>query len=289
MESGNKKNLVAQLFQLLFLGCVVLLLGMAINNLVPKKGGASLNAGSYPEPSQSAYPPPPTHMNLSYPTNTPASPVVTKAIRDWRGSPIPPELAAETPDEVGMSQMGTQEAIFMAHAPTWVPPSFPVSSINDLPNVVYRDPFYGTDQTGFGPCILLKNTGASVFVKSIGLIPDYYIVPFFKDNKVCGQALIRVENGLGSVFALGEARGDKFPEVSADEAIRQVQLKTGKQVIGQPTLVFFQTYETPSPDSPSWKVTTSDGQAYFVLFVAGQTFDTTTISVLSENEMHILK
>ena len=294
MESGSKKNLVAQLFQMLFLGCLVLLLGMAIHNLVPQKGGTYLNAGSYPEPSQSAYPPPPTQMNGSYPTSTAAPPVNTEVMKDWRGFTVPPSMVAEAAtDSVMKMQAVNTEVNFLTHSPTLVVPRFPVKSISDLPSVIYNDPFYGTDQTGFGWCILAKNTGTPVLVQDLAKNSSYYILPFFKDNQVCGTALIAVTNGFGSAFALGNAFGDKFPEVSADEAIHQVQSKTGKQVIGQPTLVYFIAYETGGPNSPFWKVTTSDNQVYYVLFFPGPTEGssqiTTDITVLSSDEIHILK
>jgi hypothetical protein len=287
METGNKKNLVAQLFQFLFLGCLVLLLGMAIHNLVPQKGGANLGAGSYPYP-------PPTHMIAVYPMDTvgaplPPTPIVLRSAKDGHIL-SPEEIGAEATYEFERSRLAT---LMPLHLPTQVVARFPVNSISDLPNVVYNDPFYGSDQTGFGPCILAKNTGTPVLVQDPVKNSSYYILPFFKDNQVCGQALIAVSKGFGNVFALGEARGDKFPEVSADEAIRQVQLKTGKQVIGQPTLVYFLAYETGGPESPFWKVTTSDNQVYYVLFFTGPTEGssqiTTNITVLNADEIHIIK
>jgi hypothetical protein len=245
---------------------------------------------SYPLPVPESPPPYPSPQTL-FPTQTKITSLIsspTPILRDVKDVHIisPTEIAARETEDFEKPRLSTLTPLDLS---TPVVPRFPVNSISDLPNVVYNDPFYGSDQTGFGPCILSKNPGTPVLIQTSGNIPNYYIIPFFRDNKICGQALIRVTDGFGSVFALGEARGDKFPQISADDAINLVHLKTGKQIIDKPILVFIQSYETPSPDSPFWKVITTDGQVYYVVFFAGQTEDTTSITVLSANEIHWLK
>jgi hypothetical protein len=227
-------------------------------------------------------------------TLSPSTPIVsisTPQLRDLKDGHI------LSPAEIGaIATFDYQKS----HAPS-APPnqpyptksSFPVASAADLPQVVYHDPFYGTDETGFGLCIQAKNPGSAVLVHPLTGDLDYYIVPFFKDNKLCATALVEVRNGAGFVTALGQAFGDQFPQGNADEAIQQVRMKTGKQVGENPVLVFGAFIEAGDPLDPIWKVITTDNQIYYVIFITGPTEDSgkieTTVTVLNANEVHPIK
>jgi hypothetical protein len=99
-----------------------------------------------------------------------------------------------------------------------------------------------------------------------------------------------MKDGIGMVGALGEAFGDRYPQVSAEEAVAQVVGMTGKQVAGKPTLVSMKSWETGGPASPFWQVATTDNQIYYVVFTTsrfeGSPTPETRITVLNASEVH---
>jgi hypothetical protein len=285
---------VRHIYQFLFLGGIVLLLIIAVKNLIPG-AGASLQSSGYPPPvgTTPPYPPPLLNVtatpNLSIPITT-ASPQPLRSAKDGHIL-SPTEIAAiATYDYEGMLLLTPPPPDALKQV---TPPSFPVASLSDLPQVVYNDPFYGSDDTGLGSCIKSKNPGSAVFVQSLNTFPSYYIVPFYKDNKVCAKALIEVKNGFGDVEALGGSYEEKFPQLSADEAANQVVMKTGKQVANKPIFVFGGFREAGNPLNPIWQVTTTDGQVYFVIVITGLMENSakgeTTITVFNANEVHPIK
>jgi hypothetical protein len=170
--------------------------------------------------------------------------------------------------------------------------NFPILSINDLTQIIYQNASLTNPEEYFGDCILSRTPGTPVLVQSLDGDPEYYIVPYFKNNKLCVKISIEIRNGYGYVTAVGQAFGDNYPAVSAGEAIQQVILKTGKKTISEPILAFLKSRET-DPLNPFWKITTEDNQIYYVIFFTGifenSSIPETTISILRSDEIHPLE
>ena len=185
-------------------------------------------------------------------------------------TPSPSEIAAQSTYVALQANLATQWNIEkMTGVPTYQQPSFLVNSEADLPKVLYNDvPMY-TEDSVF-PCLSAKNPGPPLLVHSLDLkMPDYYIVPFYKDNKVCDLVMIHVINGIGTVDGIGGVFGDLYPQITANEATNLVEQKTGLKVIGQPVLAYQLIYEDTDPFTPFWKLQTADGETYYVIFMVG--------------------
>ena len=184
-------------------------------------------------------------------------------------TPSPSEIAAE---ETSRAEEATYAAqyLLITPPPPPTPVYYPVNSIEDMPNVVFNDPFFGNVNNGdFGFCLQANQPGKSIFIKSLDNEGGYYIVPFFKDENVCGLFLVTVENGLGTVAAGGQGRGTKFPALDAEEAKALIEKDTGQAIIGEPFLAFRKIREIPDPFSPFWVVTTVNDQTYYVVGLMG--------------------
>jgi len=183
--------------------------------------------------------PPPQESPRAFPTEV----IVTKTPRPildpfWatlealkaNHTPSPSEIAAEATFFAEEAAYATQYFLITPlPTPTWV--FYPVNSIEDLPKVVFNDPFFGNVNNGdFGFCLKANQPGKAIFVKSLDNEGGYYIVPFFKDANVCGLFLVTVENNWGTAAAGGQGRGTKFPPLSAEEAKGLVENMTGLNI-----------------------------------------------------------
>jgi hypothetical protein len=167
--------------------------------------------------------------------------------------------------------------------------SYPINIVEDLPQVVYNYPL-GEDGP-YMPCVHAKEPGAPIFLKSISQSPDYYMIPFFKDGQVCALAIVDWQDGLGRFSSIMPA--DRLPFVEASEAITLVEQASGKKVTGTPILVQGEFQESFDPARPFWKVTTSDGQIYYVItrlggFIEANTVVETVTTVIKAEDMHPL-
>jgi hypothetical protein len=226
------------------------------------------------------YPPPqnsqPTQFipNVSTPTVNPpfSSPAQATAwFKFLSDTPSPSEIASNATMMAFKVHSGTVIAIEkMTGVPDYQPPSYPVKSEADLPNVLYNDASLYTYDANF-PCFSNKNPGPAIFVHSLDTtLADYYILPFYKNNKICALAMITVKDGMGTVNGTGEGFGNTYPQVSANEAVNLVEEKTGLKVIGQPILIFRSIFEDYDPFFPYWELQTRDGQTYYVIFFFGR-------------------
>lgn len=128
---------------------------------------------SYDKNGATGTPYPPPQMNVNVPTyppyippqvevpaapifTTPVPPLPTPELRDANDGHIlsPSEVAAMTTENYINSQIASAPTPDPRLKPTQA--SFPVASVSDLPEVVYHDPFFGSDETGFGECVKPK-------------------------------------------------------------------------------------------------------------------------------------
>jgi hypothetical protein len=291
----NVKSLVEILIQLTcFVGGILLLI-FIMNELIPIQPGVNGQLPGYQPPqdqpvSQTA---PPVNPQTAYPvprTITPRSPMdATRRAFDLR-TPSASEISA------GATFMANKLQVAQNYTPqpAITPFTYPVNSIEDLPQVVYHDPFYGNvNSYDFGACIQAASPGFPLLIHSLDQYPDYYIIPFYEDSIICGLAMVCIKDNQGLVGGWSNYHfGDKYPPVSAEEAINQVMLNLNQNVIDMPILVFRAFQETSDPFVPLWKVTTSDGEVYYVLGIrimmeSGEV--KTTITVMNANDMHPLQ
>jgi hypothetical protein len=167
--------------------------------------------------------------------------------------------------------------------------SYPINSVEDLPQVVYNYPL--SKDRPFMPCVSAKEPGAPIFLKSISQSPDYYMIPFFKNSRLCALAFVRWQDGLGRLSMIMPS--DRYFFVQASEAITRVEQASGKKVTGTPILVQGEFQESFTPVRPFWQVTTADGQIYYVITQLGgqmeaNTFVETATTVIKAEDMHPL-
>jgi hypothetical protein len=237
----------------------------------PSSAAAAPIQNGYPEPQLSQTP-----LVVATPTLNPylfSSPAdATSVAIGLRKTPSPSQIAAD-------NRWKTQEAVVETQIsfrktqpqPTYQSPVYPVKTEADLPDVLYNDIGMFTSP-GFDACLSAKNPASAFLVKSLNPDqPDYYILPFYKDAKVCALVLITVDHGLGTVHGVGGILWDRYPAVSSSEAVSLVEEKTGSKVIDPPVLSFRIISVAKSEFSPFWEVHTSDGQTYYVIFIVGNT------------------
>ncbi len=292
--NGKSKNGLKLFIQILLFGCGILVLVVCINNFIPSAAQSQLSGG-YPPPNQTRgdsnlnefaipYPAPqmqaqstPTPMN-AWPTLEPLNPK--------SNLPLSPSQVADYAAYVNEQRLQlTQQPQLI---PT--PPSVPISSLADLPQAIYNLPIVSGNS-----CIQAKNSGPVLPVKSLTTeFPDYYIIPFFLNNKPCAKILVTVNNGRASIPLVSKGVGDVFPSVSAEEAGIDVTQKTGLQVKDQPILVYGKFLEAATTlTNPCWQVKTTDGQVYYVFFVTAisevdQQVET-KVTILSQGELHSIQ
>ena len=108
--------------------------------------------------------------------------------------PLATEIAQKlqyTPSQAELSLIATdtyRRFLLITPPPTATPIKYLVRSIDDIVNVVLSDPFFGDlNQGDFGPCLKANTPGKAFFVRSLQAgWPDYYVLPFFQNDKVCG-------------------------------------------------------------------------------------------------------
>jgi hypothetical protein len=205
----------------------------------------------------------------------------TQIAKKLRYTPSAMELATAAVDEQMKRKVLT--------LPPIIDHSYPINSVEDLAQVIYNSSFRENDE--FMSCIRAKSPGTSIFLQSIDKSPDYYMIPFFKNNQLCALAIVRWKDGLGHFYSIMSA--DRFTFVEVSEAIARVEQISGKKVTGTPILVQGEFEEAFSPFRPFWKVTTSDGQIYYVITrLGGQIEANTTIetivTVVKAEDMHPL-
>jgi len=295
-------NHIKKYFSLLIIiGLSVLFLTLAINSIPTVNTSKGGSVDGYPPPEFQAtptvgkidYPPPLVTPSLvmEKPTVTPTSnsflnsePILATNIAEkLRHTPSPAEIAAAA-TEMYYKMNVPDEA---PEAPT--PYLQAVNSLNDLPNIVYSDPFFYKNEQIYSTCLKNKKPGTTMAVKSLGKISDYYLLPFWNNSKVCGVALIFIKNGFASAGGWSEINADQFPIIDANEAINQVKAKIPKEILGVPLLVFGGYKEFWEPFNPAWQISTIDGDQYFVLSIHGLSEDgnvTTYASVYEIMELH---
>jgi len=238
-------NIMEGLVGLLVLGVLAVALALTFGGLQKKAKPASQAFQSPIEtPTQPPYPPSATPMpTLSVPT-------------------IPSPMAAKA----------TVAALGARHTPQPYP-LHPIRSPQDVVNIVLNDPEFQANLNDpiFGPRSKDAIPGEPIFVKS--LTPnkwDYYLVPFYKDGKVSGVAVVGVKDGAGEMGMWANASGDRFPPISAAEAKDLVETK-GFTAIGEPQLVFRWLREGGDETDPFWEVKTVEGPTFYVIHILGVT------------------
>lgn len=260
---------------------------------------------SHPGSAQAGYPAPVDKSNAQqltgYPapdknkTNTPS-----KSLAGVQATPTPlSKDAAIMATQVAAKLMYTPSAAELADAEAGkqlrssgimlpLPPvldySYPISTAEDLPQVVYNFPL----SEDYRPCVGAGNSGTPIFLQSISPSPDYYMIPFSKDGQICALAFVRWQDGLGRFSMITPA--DRLPFVEVSKAITLVEQASGKKVTGTPILVQGKFRESFDPARPFWKITTSDGQIYYVTTRSGMTENgfVMTTKVIKAEDMHPL-
>jgi len=164
--------------------------------------------------------------------------------------------------------------------------------VEDLPDLVYKDPSLSIENASFSPCVQARQFGEAIKVTSLTRgRDDFYVLPFYKDNIVCAKAVIELNHNAAhiSVFSSGDF-GEKFPALDAEEAVKLVYKETGKEAVENPTLVYISVREYPNSISdPSWQVITKEGDTYYVVFSTGpveEGYISTRVAILNATEVH---
>ena len=279
-------NLIRVLLQLVCFAGVILLLIFILNGLTHSQPGANVQLPGY-QPPQTVTP---GNPQTAYPMSgiaTPLGPAAATQRAFYLHTPSAAEITAAA------TLMAEENRIIqhLTPPPAITPFTFQVKSVADLPQVVYHDPFFGdVNAQDSGACVQAASPGSPILVHSLDQNPDYYILPFYKGATICGLAEVDLKGNLGLVGAWSNYHfGDKYPPVSSEEAVNQVTQKTHLNVIGTPLLVFRPFQEDVNEFAPLWKVTTSNGEIYYVLGIRAMMESgevTTTISVMNAKDMH---
>ncbi|MFB0534374.1 MAG: hypothetical protein ACETWR_05270 [Anaerolineae bacterium] len=176
------------------------------------------------------------------------------------------------------------------HAPTpepYVRPSYPIHGPEDVITAVLNDRNFqvNLDDPLFGPHSKGATPGIPIFVKSISereIDWDYYVVPFYKEGRVSGVAIVGVKDGRGKMGGWSNWHADRYPPVSAAEA-KEVVMQAGYQVAGEPRLVHRRLREGGPRVLPFWEVHTGDGETFYVIFDKIR-----IIGVYKATEVHVI-
>jgi hypothetical protein len=272
----------------------------AMQQSYPPPSTATATKSGYPGPGMAQATPSPINSTNSPKTTTKVVTTITAnksiTLEPWIATniaiksaytPSPIELAAiatEDYDESHMSTLSVNRTNVFSMA---------INSINDLPNFVYSDPFYLKNDKDMASCLQSKIPGKALLIKALDNLPDYYLLPFYKDNRVCGIASIEIKNSTATTEGWSQVNYEKFPIIDANEAINQVILKTGKNITGSPILVACGYQEMWNPFNPAWQIVTEDGEEDFVISHSGivEADDAITVytNVYNSSEMHKIK
>jgi hypothetical protein len=221
--------------------------------------------------SDTGYPPPTDGMSVTPEriTETPKSPgkplstidfALATQVAQKKGTPL-------SPAEVNLR---ATELAYRKQSYTPVPMieySYMVATINELAEVVYHSNMIAREP--IRTCVSAQQPGTSTLIKSIDKRPNFYILPFYRNNAICALAILRWENGLGYLDSIGPNPGTDFPQITASNAVNLVEKSTGKKVAAKPNLVYGLLQEALSQFLPFWEVTTDDQQVYFVFYRPG--------------------
>lgn len=246
-------NITGGLLGLLVLGAIATALALMLGGL---QRGVNLSSQTLRSPIEAFQSPieTPTPPGQGTPRATHTPP---------RGTPtnLPPMAAKAT-----VAAMGAQ----------YTPrprPLHPIHSPQDVVNIVLNDPEFQASLNDpiFGPHTKDATPGEPLFVKSLNPDKwDYYLIPFYKANRISGVAVVGVKNGAGVMGMWANTGGDRFPPVSATEA-RNLAASKGFTVIGEPRLVFRWLLEGGDETSPYWEVKTAEGATFYVIHILGTT------------------
>lgn len=276
------------IFQLFIYGFGIIFLFLIIDFFIPRAN----------EQIRQAYPPP--DNTQAYPPSGLSELTELSGDSEVRVTPIiinPKDKRVLSSQEINLLEtykyerglIGTPPATGSIREPTLS--NFPITSINDLTQLIYLNTFYSSSNTEIGNCVQARTPGTPVLVHVLDGDPDYYIVPYFKNDQLCAKVSVEIRNGFGYLTGVGQAFGNTYPQVTADDAVQQVVTKTRKKAIGQPLFVFMKIREA-DPLNPFWKVVTEDDQIYFVIFFTGYTETSsvpeTMVFVLKSDEIHPL-
>lgn len=136
------------------------------------------------------------------------------------------------------------------------------------------------DDSAFGSHIKNATPGEPIFVTSLNPKKnDYYLVPFYKNKKISGIAVVGIENGAGILGMWTNASYDKFPVVDSKEARKLIEAQ-GFKVTGKPRLVFKWIREGGDETSPFWEVRTEKGVTFYIVYILGD------IKIYRDDEVH---
>lgn len=145
----------------------------------------------------------------------------------------------------------------------------PYISQIDIVQVVLKFPNSHQEVTRL--CTQNFKAGLPVFVQMLDNDSYYYVVPFFENGLQCAEASVSFWNGKWQVGWYGSSgHGNKYPPINADEAKAYIEKMTCTKVIDTPIYADRSVYP-----GPFWAVSTSDGQAYYVMSVVAKLEDYT--------------
>jgi hypothetical protein len=269
MEYGNSSFSTSLKIVLVIMGLVT----VSVVAFLSARAGA-YNGSVVAEVSSSSLTiqPTPTVLQTSTPwifaANTPTSRFASGDKANY--TPSTEEINAAA---TGVAERATAIAEYISYTPGPIPTIFyyPVKSIDDIPLAVLNNPDFQGDvnDPDFGPCAKAATPGKALFVKSLDkMLDDYYLVPFYKGNDVCGIAFVGVVDGKGALGAWSSAGGIPFPPVSAEEA-KSLVIKARYKVVGEPVLSFQWLQEVSGEFFPFWAMTTADNQTIYVIYTRG--------------------
>jgi hypothetical protein len=274
-------SLLKLAWEVALLGSLVFVLIFAIHLTRRTLSLSPQAATEYPPPQESprAFPTQVMVTNTPKPTLEPFE-ATQYALKD-NHTPSPSEIAAQATYFAEMATIDAQLKLYTPPPPP-TPVYYPVNSIADMPNVVFNDPFFGNVNNGdFGFCLKANQPSEALLIKSLNKkeSPDYYMLPFFEDGKLCSLYEVDLIDHMGTVGGWSSASGTKYPPVSADEAKRLVETTIGLSISDGPYLGFRLLRESMDPYHPFWVVTTTDGQTYYVIYGYGINEDNSVLDV----------
>ncbi len=290
--------LIRNLFTFLFLMFLVIVVMLSMrpeiiapNRLVPSSALLGYPAGPTATKTQIGYPAPNGKGSL-------ITPIATQSISMGIKTPMFDDKSnlSVSSEQRGIYATAMAQKIKLAESPsigsTATPYVFSFRSPSELPQIILTDPFFGNLRND-SICLKSGIVGSPIFIHSLNDFGDYYLLPYYKNNKVCGKAIVKINGNIGRVAGWSDSVSTIFPDIDATNASNKVTQKTGKTVIGTPILAHQTFQELPlDPFNPIWKATTSDAKVYYVSFVTGIMEDgtiQTVVNVFDAESLHSLK
>jgi len=198
-----------------------------------------------------------------------------------------PKPAGQTATPSLMASKAAVAARARQQTPEPQPTLRPIRTTQDIVDAVLTDRNFqaSLDDPMFGPNSKGATPGTPIRVRLISKQYQgqyYYIVPFYRQNRVTGLATVWVESGRGGMGMWGNADNPRFPLVTESEAVELVKARVG-QVASSPELVFCPTRENGGDwTSPFWEVKTTEGTTFYVMYILGAT------TVYRADEVHVI-